>query len=115
MDFQPIDLTTVSYRKRELVMYPVQKQEFDILASGYSSIHLALFGIFFGTALTSFVTFESVPLGEPTATRFWLAAITFGALSLYCGVMAIKDYRNCRTVLKTIKSETIDVVVTAKS
>jgi hypothetical protein len=61
MDFQPIDLTTVSYRKRELVMYPVQKQEFDILASGYSSIHLALFGIFFGTALTSFVTFESVP------------------------------------------------------
>ena len=32
------DLATIRYRKRPLVIYPIQAQEFDVLASGHSSI-----------------------------------------------------------------------------
>jgi hypothetical protein len=106
------DLTTISYRKRELVMYPVQRQEFEILASGYSSIHLGLFGGFLGVTSTIGVTLATVPLSESMATRFWTGLFIFGAFSLYCGLMAVRDYRKSQAVLSTIKSETVDVVLT---
>lgn len=32
------DLSTIRYRKRPLVIYPIQAQEFDVLPSGHGSI-----------------------------------------------------------------------------
>src|SRR5215831_12003434 len=104
-------LTTVSYRKRELIMYPVQKHEFEILASGYSSVHLGLFGCFFGGFITLLVTMLSVAMPEPLGTRFFVATLGLGLASVYCGLMAIRDYRNSRKVISGIRSETVDVVV----
>jgi hypothetical protein len=109
--YQSKDLTTITYRKRALVMYPVQEHEFDILASGYNSLHTALFGVCFGAALTCWITFWVTKLGEPLATRFWTAALTFSIVSIYCGCMAVRDYRNARKILSTIKTETVDVTI----
>jgi len=105
------ELTTVSYRKRQLVMYPVQKHEFEILASGYSSIHLGLAGCFFGAAITIGVTLGSVTLPE-LAHRIFIDCLVITIIAmLYCGLMAIRDYRNSKKVIGSIRSETVDVVI----
>ena len=109
--YRPDDLTTVSFRKRSLVMFPVQKKELDDLAAGYSSIHTGLFGCFVGVLCTLIVALATTPLPEPMARRFWDGLYFFAAASLYCGLMAIRDYWNSRNVLATIRSETVDVVV----
>jgi hypothetical protein len=111
LQFGGEELTTVSYRKRQLVMYPVQKHEFEILASGYSSIHLGLAGCFFGAAITIGVTIGSVALPEAAHRVFTDCLIITIIATLYCGLMAIRDYRNSKKVVGSIRSETIDVVV----
>jgi len=108
---EPEQLTVVSYRKRQLVMYPVQRTEFEILASGYSSIHLGLAAGCFGASITLGATIASVNLSEPIGTRFWTFLLIFGIATLYFGFMAGRDYLNSKKVIATIKSETIDVVV----
>lgn len=110
--YAPEQLTTVSYRKRQLVMYPVQKHEFDILTSGYSSAHLGLFTGFLGAAFTLGATIASVPLPEPTGTRFWNGFIIVSAFTVYFCAMSVRDWFRARAVISTIKSETVDVVVT---
>jgi hypothetical protein len=110
--YESKDLTTVTYRKRTLVMYPVQRHEFDILASGYNSLHTAFCGIFFGAALTCWVTYWTVVLAEPMKSRFWLAALGFSAGAVYCLCMAIREYLKSREILDTIKAETVDVAIT---
>lgn len=104
-------LTVVSYRKRQLVMYPVQKTEFEILATGYNSIHLGLAAGCFGAAITLGATIASVPLPEPTGTRFWTGLIILTLATIYFGLMAVRDYRNSQKVISAIKSETVDIVV----
>jgi len=108
---EPEQLTVVSYRKRQLVMYPVQRTEFEILASGYSSIHLGLAAGCFGASITLGATIASVNLSEPIGTRFWTFLLIFGIATLYFGFMAGRDYLNSKKVIATIKSETVDVVV----
>jgi hypothetical protein len=108
---EPEQLTVVSYRKRQLVMYPVQRTEFEILASGYSSIHLGLAAGCFGASITLGATIASVNLTEPTGTRFWTFLLIFGIATIYFGFMAARDYINSKRVIATIKSETVDVVV----
>jgi hypothetical protein len=104
-------LTVVSYRKRQLVMYPVQRTEFEILASGYSSVHLGLAAGCFGAGITLAATIASVNLSEPMGTRFWSGLLILGIATLYFGFMAGRDYFKSKRVIATIKSETVDVVV----
>jgi hypothetical protein len=92
-------------------MYPVQRTEFEILASGYSSIHLGLAAGCFGASITLGATIASVNLTEPTGTRFWTFLLIFGIATIYFGFMAARDYINSKRVIATIKSETVDVVV----
>jgi len=92
-------------------MYPVQKHEFEILASGYSSIHLGLAGCFFGAAITLGATVASVTLSEGVHRIFVDSLFMSVAFTFYCGLMAIRDYRNSKKVVGSIRAETIDVVV----
>ncbi len=105
-DYQTSALTTVAYLKRKLVMYPVLKQEFEVLASGYTSIHMGLFCCFFGVLSTLVITLATVPLSEQFVTRFWTVSSVFGMGSLYCGLMAVRDYKSSRKVLVEIRSGT---------
>jgi hypothetical protein len=92
-------------------MYPVQKHELEIMASGYNSVHLGLATGCFGAAVTAAATIASVPLPEPAGTRFWSGLIILVIATLYFGLMAMKDYRKSQKVIGGIKSETVDVVI----
>jgi hypothetical protein len=111
MAYKAQDLTTVIHRKRRLVMYSVQKSELDMLAEGYTSIHLALCGISFGAAMTILVTLVAVALHETSRRLFSDALVIFLLGTLYCGAMAFLDRRRAGGLLKTINSEMVDVVV----
>jgi hypothetical protein len=41
--FEIKDLTVLSYQRRSLEMYPMLRQELEMLVSGYCSVYLALF------------------------------------------------------------------------
>jgi len=107
-------LTVISYRKRKLVMYPVQKTEFDILSSGYNSIHLGLAAGCFGAAVTLATTIASVSLPEPMGTRFWVSLLILVLATIRFGFIARREYRASQELIAAIKSETVDVVIGAE-
>jgi len=93
-------------------MYHILRQDLDNLISGYASIHLTLFGIAFGAALTLIITYYAVPLEEPIKTRFWSVGVVSTVITVYCGIMACRDWRRARAHIKRIKEETEQSEVT---
>ena len=89
-------------------MYSLHKWEMDTLASGYSSLGMALVGLFGGASVTLWATFFSVPLPEPTASRIFLAALAATGLAAISGVKALNELLRARRVVRDV---TIDVDV----
>lgn len=93
-------------------MYPILEQELQILASGYSSAHLALFGIAVGGFTSSLITYVTVELPEPIKRRFFDAMLVSAICVLYFGIMAIRDWRRTSGLAKQLRKETVEVIVT---
>lgn len=106
-------LTTITYRKRKLEMYPVFDHELKELGSGYSSPHLGLCGMALGTFVTLLITVLTVPLSEAAKTRFIVLCVVFGVFMLYFGIMAARDWSNAKQRIKKIRSETVGTVEVA--
>lgn len=106
----------ITHHKRAIEMYHVLKQELDILISGFSSLHMALFGIASGAAITCYVTYNTAQLPEPLKTKYWMATFLTTVLAIYFGLMAGKDWFKARKEIQRIKNEvtTETITVTTK-
>ena len=104
--------TVIAHYKQRIEMYHILRQDLDNLISGYGSIHLTLFGIAVGAALTVIITYYAVPLQEPIKTRFWAAGVISIVISVYCGIMAYRDWCRARDHIKRIKEDTEQSEVT---
>ena len=102
--------TVITYRKRTIEMYHVLRQELDDLVAGYTSINLAFFGITSGAALAIFLTCTTAGLSEPLKSRYWFSFFGTGLLTVYFGIMSMREWRNARKKVDQIKAETISEV-----
>jgi hypothetical protein len=107
-------VTTVTHRKRNLVMYSLQKHEVDVLRAGYSSPCLGLFGLFAGASLALWLTYEQWSPPDPIANRIWSGCLICAGLAVICGFLAVREWWNCRTVMDTLTEETVEFVVEEK-
>jgi hypothetical protein len=98
------DLASVKHMGREFVLYQIQASELDMLTAGYNSIHLGLAGVVFGALVTVVITWitRDSPSTKETALYF-CSSILFGFGFLYFGLMALKDYRKARKIVKSIR------------
>ena len=103
--------TIITHRKRTIEMYHVLRQELDDLISGYTSVHLAFFGITLGTTLTLLITCTTVPLQEPWKSRYWSVFFLSAFAAVYCGVMATREWLQARGKINRIKAETVSETV----
>ena len=94
-------------------MYPILEQELETLASGYSSVHLALFGIAFGATVSLGITLKTVPMLDPLGHGFFTATLVLGLAAVYCGIRAVLDQLRTRKLVKQMRKETVEVVVQA--
>ncbi len=106
--------TTVTHRKRNLVMYSLQKHEVDVLRAGYSSPCLGLFGVFGGATLALWLSYSQWKPPEPIATRMYDATLICGGLAIICAFLAAKEWWNAKQLVDTITEETIEYVVEEK-
>ena len=82
------DLTSSTFMKRDFIMYQVEEDELDNLASGETSLHFTLFGLSFGALLSTITTLATATLAQKAQTFFdclflvsLLASICFGAMA----------------------------------
>ena len=109
------ELTTVTYRKRSLVMYPVQENELNMLCSTFNSIHFGLFGISLGAAISLGIAVFTVSIPEPIGTRFFVAFMISCVFTIYCGLLAARDWFRSDRLVRNIKTETVEVIVQQKN
>jgi carbon starvation protein CstA len=109
--FEIKDLTILSYRPRNLEMYPMLRQEVELLVAGYCSVYLGLFGIAFGALATAYITAKTVVLSESDRRFFWTVVVITAFLSLTFGVLAIRDVWNSRAVMDRLRKETRQIEV----
>ena len=109
--FTPKDLTTISYCRRTLEMYPVLDQELQTLVSGYTSIYLALFGMAFGAFLTLLTSVLTVQLQEVEHRFFKDATLIMGIFTVILGFMAGRDWWRSSEQMKKLKRETSKVEI----
>ena len=106
------DLTTVTIRKRNIVLYPLHEQEIDTLIKGYTSQNFTLFGLTAGIAATTLITLLTVrPLNFFAAIFLGLSCILCTILSFDYKARADKDRQNSANVIKTVRQETVEVEV----
>ena len=112
-DSEPVSLAygvTIFQRPRHFEMVRLTLQELDMLSHGYNSVHLALFGPVFGAALTIGVTVLTIPLDDRAFAVFIGALIVTFVLSIYFGLMAFREWRTTRNLVKMLKTKaTIDL------
>ena len=113
--FEIKDLTEICYRRRSLEMYPMLRQDLDILVSGYSSVYLSFFGIAFGTFVTVIMTLKTVALPEADHRLFSDVAVITLSFSALFGVLAARDWWKSRGVISQLRKETVEVHVTEAS
>jgi hypothetical protein len=114
MSFQTRDLTRpatrVVHKRRVMTMYSVCDYEMDTFAAGYSSPAIALFGVFFGAAFALWLTFATVTLAEPAATRIFVLAWLSTGLTILALIQAIRDWRGCKRLIKQITTEKVETI-----
>jgi uncharacterized membrane protein len=109
--FEIKDLTVLSYQRRSLEMYPMLRQELEMLVSGYCSVYLALFGIAFGTLVTAYITAKTVVLSESDRHFFWTVVVITAFFSVAFGVLAGRDVWNSRAMMNRLRKETRQIEV----
>lgn len=103
--------TTVTHRRRNLVMYSLHKLEISILRAGYSSPGLGLFGLFLGIAATCYISCKTVNLPPDISLKFWIASVLCGGLAVICMFWAIRDWYRSKQVLDAVDEETVELVI----
>ncbi len=102
----PESPVTISFKRRNVDMYYVFAQELETLGSSslQGSLHIALFGIGFGAAVSLWVTVATVAITNPFIyATFFAVASVFSLLTLYFGIRSVIDLINARKQVKLIK------------
>jgi len=105
------DLATVAVKTRKFFVYLVQKTELDTLRSGFVSLNFALFGIFFGAALTHALTAHVLPPDDSLRPWFWIGALFGGVLTVYFGCCARREYTTACSLIDEIKTTQVETDV----
>ena len=87
----------------EVVMFNVTEQELDSLASGFSPIHLAFFGMTLGALISFLITILTVPLSDRMFAMFSALLASSIIAVFYFGIRTAADIRANATRLKHIK------------
>src|SRR5258708_957448 len=101
----------MKHMSREFTLYQLEENELDQLVAGYNSIHLGLFGVFFGAFLTVGITWivqanaNVASLSVRATLLYFCATVIFFVATIYFGCMAVKDLRKSRRVISRIKSQ----------
>jgi hypothetical protein len=108
--FTPVDFAVMTYMKREFVFVPIEQNELTMLIAGYASIHFGLFGLCVGGVLTTLVTILVNTLPQNLRMGFLCASLILALASIYFGLMAQKDYKYARNLLKKIDESKIATI-----
>ena len=103
-------LARVRVRRRMFGGWIVSDQELESLksAADANSLHFGLFGIAFGAALSLFITIKTVTFTDVyTYFAFWSGFLVTSFATLYFAVRAMLSRRATKTLVDTIKSESL--------
>ena|ERR1700693_1742254 len=99
----PIPLT-VEYVPRSMRMHSVSSHELDTVASLSNTVHLCLFGLCAGAAVTCGAVLTTANITDPKTYAGYVAALIMcGVLSLYFGIRGCIDYHAAKKKLKELK------------
>jgi hypothetical protein len=103
-------ITSITHRRRNLIMYSLQKHEVDSLKAGYTSPCLALFGLFAGAALTLWLTYWTVTVTESVSNKLFFSALSTSGLAVICLAFSIREWCAANRIIQTVMSETVEFV-----
>lgn len=109
--FSTRNFATMTCMRREFIVFPVKQNELNTLASGHTSIHFGLFGIFFGASLTLGITCQTVPLSDRSAVMFFSAFLICVCFAIFTGAMALRAFFSWKKMITEIKGQTTAIIV----
>jgi hypothetical protein len=100
---------SILYAPRRVTVYRLFEMELDRLSSAQNSLHVAFFGVAFGTALSLGITLSTVEISRPRVlAAYWGIFICSTVLAIYFFVRGLLDWRASRQQIRTIKEQRKD-------